>query len=275
MKRQTPLYDGGLITAEVLDFASSVVRAGRTDGARSEAEPPDGWIVRNLLKYGQVAYIPDGSPLSGWYLAQSGGVLDRYARPEWLNLRTQATASAVFPYEGAKLVRANLTGRPPILTIERYARMIAQCDTAIAANIYAAMRSQILGVPDKRKLDAEILLDNAAAGLPTILDTDALASITTLDVAVPFDAREKHALRQTLYSELLKHFGGITPTEYKAERVQSAEVSAHVAEAIDNVYVLIDQANADMTAQGVPYRLEYVGVGKTLDPTEGGAGDGE
>lgn len=275
---------GGQIAAELLDFATGQVQAVRVDGGKSPNDPPPAWIVRNLLKYGALAYVPDGDPLGGFYIYNAAGFVDRYARPMLAYARTQATAqttlelSTIWGGGSARILRANPTCRPPQRTIDRYAAFVGACDVALMANVRGSMRSQIIGAPKKMGDTIECMLDDAARGMPTILTDEQLAQITTLDVSVPFNALDVHALRQKVYAEAIKHFGGITPTEYKAERVQAAEVSAHVAEAIDSVYIMIDTFNEDAAEQGVPWRLEYVGMGSAYennDPDQNQKGGNE
>lgn len=266
------------IREELLDFACGQVELVALDGAPTEDTPPAGWVVRNLIKFGAIGYRNAGDPLDGWWIINKMGVRDRYGRPTSVFARTDATDYAATAFDanytsggGLHIMRANGGARPPVFTIDRYAELIQRCDLALSANIVASMRSVILGVQSGQEDSVDFILADAAAGLPSVISTDLAESIRPVDISVPFMARDIHAMRQTLYAEALKHFGGVTPTEYKAERVQSAEVSAHVAEAIDNVYVMIDTFNADAKAQGVPYRLSYVGEGSAYVAT----GDGK
>lgn len=257
------------IRDEILDFACNQIEV-YTTAPVDDTTPPAGWIARKLLTHGALAYVPDGI-LKGWYKADKYGMRDRYGRPEMIFASTDATARAALALnvgEGsdeARYIRANPAARPPIFTIDRYAALIQRIDTAITANVIASMRSQILGVPDDQREEVDYMLNAAAVGMPVVLDADLISRINTTDVSVPYVAGDLHALRQTIYAEALKHFGAVTPTEYKAERVQGAEVAAHVAEAIDSVYIMIDQFNADCEAGGVPYRMRYNGVGANYE----------
>lgn len=271
-KRQhSAIVEGGVITAELLDFATGQVQALQTDGASDNTPPPPAWIVRNLLKYGELVYVPDGDPLAGWYLASGHTIVDRYTRPLTVYARTQATNQTVLPLQtvfgggNARILRANPASRPPLRTMERYGAFITACDVALYANITASMRTQVLGAPAKMRDTLECVLDDARRGMPTILTDDQLAQISSTDVSVPFAGADIHNLRKDIYAEAIKHFGGITPAQYKAERVQAAEVGAHVAESIDNVYIMIDTFNEDAATQGVPWRLKYVGMGAQYD----------
>lgn len=269
-KKDPYTLSGGMITAELLDFACGQVQAVKK-GERGDNDPPPGWIVRNLLKYGALAYVPDDHPLAGWYVCNAGGIVDRYARPELVYMRTQATQQRVIPAETvfnggpARILRANPASRPPVRTMDRYAALVTACDTSLYANIVGSMRTQIIGAPKKIKDTVLCMLDDARQGLPVVVTEEQLAQMTQLDVSVPFNGMEIHGLRQAIYSEALRHFGGITPTEFKRERVQSSEVAASVAESVDNVYIMIDTFNEDAEAQDVPWELTYVGQGAAYE----------
>lgn len=278
-KKDIPFsVDSSGIEQEILGFACSTIRARRTDGKPDKI--PAGWIEKALLLYGRIGWVPSETDAEGFYKVHRIGITDRYGMPEMAILTTDATASPQFsasvigssakdhtPLQVA-IVRANALSRPPILSIRRYANVIAACDIALPANVIASMRSQIVGIPETLKDSVEELLIRSARGLPVICTTDLLESIKTADVSVDFRGQDYQNLRTTLWSEAIKQFGGITPAQYKAERTQSAEVSANIAASIDNVYMLIDQFNEDAERYSVPYRLEYVGFGARYDESE-------
>lgn len=255
------------IVDEVLNFCASTVgvRGSAADGV------PFGWILRRLLTDGMVGYVAEGD-LRGWWRINGATLYNRYRSPLEVNASTQSTTPVVVAMQttyaedrptNVRIIRANPSSDPPILTIRRYADLIARCDVAVGSNIVASMRTQIIGAPAKSRFSAEELLWDAQAGLPSIVEDELLSSVTTTDISVPLIAGELHALRQTLFSELLKRFGGVTPAAYKAERVQTAEVNAHVAESIDDIYTLIDTANAD--AKGIDVEFFYNGFGAKFD----------
>lgn len=284
-KRPEPLIlDELAVEQEIVCFACSQIKARRIDGKPDAV--PAGWIEKNLIEHGKIGWVTSDTEAEGFYRVHRLGRLDRYGIPEMAVLTTEATASPQFeaavvgaasggdnnPLKAA-IIRANAIARPPILTIRRYARAIAACDVAIPANIIASMRSQIVGVDQTQSDSMEEILFRAAQGLPVIITADMLQQIRTADISVPFKGGDYQNLRSTLWAEAIKQFGGITPAQYKAERTQSAEVSANIANSIDSVYMMIDQANEDAERYGVPYRLEYVGYGAKYDagePAEGG-----
>lgn len=279
-KKKQPLalvLDSGAIENDILSFACAMIRARRIDG---KPDPlPTGWLEKSMIMHGKLGWISSESDAEGFYKIDRLGTVDRYGVPKTVTLTTEATAAAKFSARVAgvadpagdtsplavSIVRANALARPPILSIRRYAVAIATLDVAIPANVIASMRSQIIGVPDTYADSVEDVLHRAAQGLPVVCTSDLYDNMRTIDISVPFLGREYQDLRATLWNEAIKQFGGITPAQYKAERTQSAEVSAGIAGSIDNVYQLIDQFNTDAEKGGVPYRLEYVGYGAKYD----------
>lgn len=276
-KRTDPL---ALITAPIeraiLNFACAMIKARRIDGEPDRT--PAGWIERNLLVNGRIGYLHSRTNAEGFYNVTATRQVDRYGMPTQVTARTQATGSSGFvvrttsPGEDTDgrmtIIRANATATPPYETILRYAEMIAKAEKHINVNLLASMRSQIVGIPDDQKASFDIIIEDALQGIPSAIAESLVQSMQTFDISVPLDSPQVHALSMQLWAEVLKQFGGITPAAYKPERTQNSEVQATVAQSIDNVYMLIDQANADMEAGDVPYRLEYAGMGARYDEGE-------
>lgn len=281
-KRKVDIFiDPKPIADQILNFACSMLKATRTDGNPDTV--PAGWLERQLLLDGKAGYLLSDTPAGGFYRVTGIARRDRYGLPVSVMARSMASGTAPFEVQvydpesdnsnRIALIRANSGSNPPYEVIWRYAESIARADFHMNVNLLASMRTQILGVPPEQAGIGEILLADSMNGQPAVIENNLLSAIETVDISVPLDAPEVHALSLQLWSDALKQFGGITPGAYKAERTQSAEVNANIAQSIDNVYMLIEQANADMERQEVPYRLEYVGYGTTYDHEEENASE--
>lgn len=264
-KRTKQPFNVSDVVDNIIAFACSNIVAERTDGRPDDV--PSGWITENLIRYGSIGYLHSESAAEGFYNVRRAGIRDRYGTPMQVYARTCATNPASFVATvGDKtgemaFIRANPQGTPPIGTIMRYAAMINACDAGTLANTIAALRTQLLvtsGEPEA----VEAILSGIYDGLPAIIDANSpLSDMHTVDISADFVAADYHALATTLMGDCLKMFGGVSPAQYKAERVQAAEVSAQIAASIDSVYIMIDTANADMQRQNVPYHIAYVGFG--------------
>lgn len=274
MAKQTPatIFDAQTITENVVRFACSQVTAVRTDG-QDDPVPP-GWIVENLIRSGILGYKHAWDASEGWYLIGQCEEKNRYGEPFYVEARTQAsrqhpqrlrTDTDGIRRNTVSIVSANVTGTPPIHTIERYAKIIAVLDTLIFTNALAASRTQIIGGNRKQFATLRSMFDDIAEGLPSFIDQEIANTIQRVDISVPFIGNDVYTLRTNMYNELLNMWGGLAPTAYKAERTQSAEVSAMVGNSIDNVYIMIDSVNRDCMDGEVPYKLVYTGYGARFD----------
>lgn len=274
MAKQTPAtnFDAKSITENVVRFACSQVTAVRTDG--QEDRVPPGWIVENSIRRGKLGYKHAWDASEGWYFIDECGQKNRYGEPFYVEAYTQASARRPqrlrtdtdgIRRNTVSIVSANVTGTPPILTIERYAKIIAALDTLIYTNTLAASRTQIIGANKRQFATLKSMFDDIVQGLPSFIDQEIAATIQRVDVSVPFIGNDVYTLRTSMYNELLNMWGGLAPTAYKAERTQSAEVSAMVGNSIDNVYIMIDSVNRDCMDGEVPYKLVYTGYGARFD----------
>ena len=274
MAKQTPatIFDAQTITENVVRFACSQVTAVRTD--EQDDRVPPGWIVENLIRSGVLGYKHAWDASEGWYFIDQCGEKNRYGEPFYVEARTQAshqnpqrlrTDIDGIRRNTVSIVSANVTGTPPILTIERYAKIIAVLDTLIFTNARAASRTQIIGGNRKQFATLRSMFDDIAEGLPSFIDQEIANTIQRVDISVPFIGNDVYTLRTNMYNELLNMWGGLAPTAYKAERTQSAEVSAMVGNSIDNVYIMIDSVNRDCMDGEVPYKLVYTGYGARFD----------
>ena len=274
MAKQTPatIFDAQTITENVVRFACSQVTAVRTDG--QEDRVPPGWIVENLIRRGKLGYKHAWDASEGWYFIDECGQKNRYGEPFYVEAYTQASARRPqrlrtdtdgIRRNTVSIVSANVTGTPPILTIERYAKIIAALDTLIYTNTLAASRTQIIGANKRQFATLKSMFDDIVQGLPSFIDQEIAATIQRVDVSVPFIGNDVYTLRTNMYNELLNMWGGLAPTAYKAERTQSAEVSAMVGNSIDNVYIMIDSVNRDFMDGEVPHKLVYTGYGARFD----------
>ena len=274
MAKQTPatIFDAQTITENVVRFACSQVTAVRTDG-QDDPVPP-GWIVEHLIRRGVLGYKHAWDASEGWYFIDECGQKNRYGEPFYVEAYTQASARRPqrlrtdtdgIRRNTVSIVSANVSGTPPILTIERYAKIIAVLDTLIFTNARAASRTQIIGGNRKQFATLRSMFDDIAEGLPSFIDQEIANTIQRVDISVPFIGNDVYTLRTNMYNELLNMWGGLAPTAYKAERTQSAEVSAMVGNSIDNVYIMIDSVNRDCTDGEVPYKLVYTGYGARFD----------
>lgn len=271
MEQRISIPPASSVLGQLINFACAMIGIETTDGSVDAA--PSAWVIRQIIDYGRVGfYDTSNKNMRGWWIVNELGELNRYGLPRRLVCRTEATTSgefvrpAVYSKEkGMKLLRANALMTPPRYIMEKYARVIEEAETLLRSNIEASRHAQVLTCPKSLVHTVEDALEDATDGLPAIIEQGIADQIGNIDISVPFYANDIHSLITSLYADAIKRFGGVTPTQYKAERVQSAEVSASVAEAIDNIYIMIDTLNEDCERYGVPRRFFYRGFGAVFD----------
>lgn len=265
----------GRVLDTLINFACAMLDVVPTDG--ETADEPQGWVARNLIDFGVLGWNDTEGAMRGWWLTAAYTELNRYGMPKQAFCRTEATASGGITRRieyaadrpGMKLVRANAKMVPPRLVMLEYARKIEQCERLLWANMRGAMRSQIVAAPKEQVETVRGILEDASNGDASVVEAAVAASLSTIDISVPFMGNDIHQLLTALYSDAYRRFGGVTPPQYKAERQQSAEIAAQVAEAIDNVYIMVDTFNDDCKRYGVPREMIYRGYGATFDRDPG------
>lgn len=261
----------GSVLGQIVNFAISMIEVESDDFAVKFA--PQGWAVWNAIANGRVGfYETDITPLRGWWIFAGSQERDRYGQPTVGVFRTDSDSSNTMIRnvtntvgEGMKLIRANPMGTPPIQEMRRDAARIELAYRLLDANLRAAKRTQILQCDKNQKDTLLEILEDQADGDFSIVDRNVMSEIGMLDVSVPFVGGDVHTLINNLWADALRRWGGVTPPQYKAERTQSAEVSATVAESVDNIYIMLDTMNADAERLGVPVKFKYRGFGARFD----------
>ena len=270
------------IEKQLVNYAVGMVGLRRTDG-NEEDTPPDGWVQNNLILDGRCGYLTADDDSAGFYVVMGNttknksGIVKRYDVPRYVFAKASRTGEQT-PFsistDRMHIIRANPMSYPPIISIRRYAALIAQCYTALAVNLRASMKAQMIGCDQKQKDNIEdFLMDVYGGQAYGIFEKDGLSDISQLDISVDFRAPEIHDLLRTLEGDAHREIGGVTPPQFKAERTQSAEVSAAIGETIDCVNLLINTANADLQACGAPYEFYNRGFSARFDEDIEGGGD--
>lgn len=261
----------GSVLGQIINFAISMVDIESDDPSITSA--PYGWAIWHAIAEGAIGfYDTDISAIRGWWVFAGAETKNRYGQPDIgifrtdSDVRTQITHHIEYTKsDGMKLLRANPLRTPPYRQMLRDADRIEAALSLLDVNLRASKRTQILQVPKEQRNTLLEILKDQENGDFSVIARESLSVIGSLDVSVPFVGGDIHTLVNNLWADALRRWGGVTPPQYKAERTQSAEVSATVAESIDNIYVMIDTLNADAERLGVPVRFKYRGYGARFD----------
>jgi hypothetical protein len=251
----------------VLALGCSVVQT-------ENAQTPPAFIQRLLFLHGRVVYIPDntqGIP-GGYYRGVPEGLPDRFGRYRSFTLFTENGLS-LGVHKGYE-IRANVNAIPPLLRIWPRCELMSKIDKAIKRNLSASVAPWIIGATKEQKQEIEAALQAVEDGLPAIVGVEVYNALATQDISQQYICDRLHDLRAAVWAEMLKDVGIVAASNYKRERVQTAEVNASAGESIDSIYIMIDQVNADAEYYGAPLRLKYNGFAAAFDQTEEGEVNG-
>ena len=115
---------------------------------------------------------------------------------------------------------------------------------SIILSIMQAMQQKYMGMP-------AIYLDNGG------LDGE---NVKQIKLSAEFNVDKYIALTQQIVTETLAHYGILSATSDKKERVQVGELEATGDFAYDAIYSIIDYVNRDAEKQECPIRLEFNGA---------------
>lgn len=127
--------------------------------------------------------------------------------------------------------------------INRYATMLAMCDSSIAVNLMNTKASFIFGASNKAQAETyKQLYDKIASGEPAVFIKDGL---TTEDMFVipakqNFIADDVQILKRKIVNEFLTEIGINNANLDKRERLTDNEVEANDQEVISNIQCWID-----------------------------------
>lgn len=246
----------------VLALGCSVVQT------ENDTTPP-AFIQRLLFLHGRAVYIPDGQSIpSGYYRGVPEGLPDRFGRYTSFTLYTENGLS-LGVHKGYEL-RANVNAIPPLLRIWPRCELMGKIDRAIKRNLSASVAPWIIGAAKEQKQELEDAIQAVNDGQPAIVSTDVYNALAASDISQQYICDRLHDLRAAVWAEMLKDVGIVAASNYKRERVQTAEVNASAGESIDSIYIMIDQVNADAEYYGAPLRLKYNGFAAAFDQTEEG-----
>lgn len=233
--------------------------------AETEERVPPSYLVKTLYTYGRVVYVPY-EPLKGFYRGVPLGIPDRYGRYHNFTVYTENGLS-LGEVRGVEL-RANVDAAPPYLQTGRRCALLDRIDAAIERNVNTSTAPRVIPGNKEMRKELELVLTSLDDGCAVIVPENIHAALEAADISTPFLADALNDLRSQVWSDLLKDVGVFAAANYKRERVQTSEVNASAGEAIDNVYTLIDQANADAEFYNVPVRFSFNGYAAKYDAEE-------
>lgn len=221
---------------------------------------PERWIKKLIFENGEFAYYNDMcleiSGNSGYFV---------YDEPTRFVLRAP-NRETTFEVNRADMawIGANYLRKPITDYLEMQVNKIVELEISMLQNLFASRSPDILGVTDKSIiLSIMQAMQQKYIGMPAIyldnggLDTE---NVKQIKLSAEFNVDKYIALTQQIVTETLAHYGILTATSDKKERVQVGELEATGDFAYDAIYSIIDYVNRDAEKQDCPIRLEFNGA---------------
>ena len=138
-------------------------------------------------------------------------------------------------------LQANYGGVYPM--INRYATMLAMCDSSIAVNLMNTKAAFVFGASNKAQAETfKKMYDQITCGQPAVFMKDGLndESLYTFHVKENYIADDVQLLKRKLVNEFLTEIGINNTNLDKRERLTNDEVNANDQEVIANIQHWID-----------------------------------
>lgn len=221
---------------------------------------PERWIKRLIFENGEFAYYNDMcleiSGNSGYFI---------YDEPTRFELRApNRETTFVVNRSDMAWIGANYLRKPITEFLDMQVNKIVELEISMLQNLFASRSPDILGVTDKSViLSIMQAMQQKYMGMPAIyLDNGGLdgENVKQIKLSAEFNVDKYIALTQQIVTETLAHYGILSATSDKKERVQVGELEATGDFAYDAIYSIIDYVNRDAEKQDCPIRLEFNGA---------------
>lgn len=221
---------------------------------------PERWVKKLIFDNGELAYYNDMcleiAGNSGYFI---------YDEPTRFELRAPNREKTFFVNrEDMAWIGSNYLRKPITDFLDMQVNKIVELEISMLQNLLASRSPDILGVTDKSViLSIMQAMQQKYIGMPAIyLDAGGIDSETVkqIKLSADFNVDKYIALTQQIVSETLAHYGILSATSDKKERVQVGELEATGDFAYDAIYSIIDYVNRDAEKQSCPIRLEFNGA---------------
>lgn len=221
---------------------------------------PERWVKKLIFDNGEFAYYNDMcleiAGNSGYFI---------YDEPTRFELRAPNREKTFFVNrEDMAWIGSNYLRKPITDFLDMQVNKIVELEISMLQNLLSSRNPDILGVTDKSViLSIMQAMQQKYIGLPAIyLDADGIdgETVKQIKLSAEFNVDKYIALTQQIVTETLAHYGILSATSDKKERVQVGELEATGDFAYDAIYSIIDYVNRDAEKQNCPIRLDFNGA---------------
>lgn len=221
---------------------------------------PERWVKKLIFDNGEFAYYNDMcleiAGNSGYFI---------YDEPTRVELRAPNREKTFFVNRADMAwIGSNYLRKPITDFLDMQVNKIVELEISMLQNLFASRTPDILGVTDKSViLSIMQAMQQKYIGMPAIyLDAGGIdgETVKQIKLSAEFNVDKYIALTQQIVTETLAHYGILSATSDKKERVQVGELEATGDFAYDAIYSIIDYVNRDAEKQNCPIRLDFNGA---------------
>lgn len=221
---------------------------------------PERWVKKLIFDNGEFAYYNNMcleiAGNSGYFI---------YDEPTRFELRAPNREKTFFVNrDDMAWIGSNYLRKPITDFLDMQVNKIVELEVSMLQNLLASRNPDILGVTDKSViLSIMHAMQQKYIGMPAIyMDACGIdgETVKQIKLSAEFNVDKYITLTQQIVSETLVHYGILSATSDKKERVQVGELEATGDFAYDAIYSIIDYVNRDAEKQKCPIRLEFNGA---------------
>lgn len=154
--------------------------------------------------------------------------------------------------EDCEMIKLNRERTGVMWLVNRYATLLAMCDSSIAVNLMNTKISYVFGATSKTQADTfKALYDKVSCGEPAVFTNNSITSnlkeqLFLMPAKNNFIADDVQLLKRKILNEFLTDIGINNTNLEKRERLTDDEVNANNDEVLANIYYWYDNINESL-----------------------------
>ena len=164
--------------------------------------------------------------------------------------------------EDCEMIRINRDRTGVMWLVDRYATLLAMCDSSIAVNLMNTKLAYVFGATSKTQADTfKALYDRVSCGEPAVFTNNSITSnlkeqLFLMPAKNNFIADDVQLLKRKILNEFLTDIGINNTNLEKRERLTDDEVNANNDEVLANIYYWYDNINESLKRVNKMFNLD-------------------
>lgn len=164
--------------------------------------------------------------------------------------------------EDCEMIKLNRDRTGVMWLVNRYATLLAMCDSSIAVNLMNTKLAYVFGATSKTQADTfKALYDRVSCGEPAVFTNNSITSnlkeqLFLMPAKNNFIADDVQLLKRKILNEFLTDIGINNTNLEKRERLTDDEVNANNDEVLANIYYWYDNINESLKRVNKMFNLD-------------------